>query len=120
MPNLTIFNLQNPIFMKISTPLCCLLLLSILYSCREYPQRPEAAAATEQDSLQNGLNPENFETEINGRKTRHLSIANENGITASFTNYGQRLVSLYVPDKSGKLEDIVLGFPDLEGYRNSE
>lgn len=106
--------------MKISTPLCCLLLLSILYSCREYPQRPEAAAATEQDSLQNGLNPENFETEINGRKTRLLSIANENGITASFTNYGQRLVSLYVPDKMGKLEDIVLGFPDLEGYRKSE
>ena len=46
-------------------------------------------------------------------------IKNKNGLNASFTNYGQRLVALNVPDKNGKFEDIVLGFESLEKYRNA-
>ena len=32
------------------------------------------------------------------------------------TNYGGRIVSLKVPDKSGAMGDVVLGFDSLEGY----
>ena len=38
----------------------------------------------------------------------------------TFTNYGQRLVSLLVPDKNGKLDDIVLGFSTLDEYMNAK
>lgn len=37
-------------------------------------------------------------------------------ITASVTDLGATLVSLTVPDKSGKLADVVLGYDDASGY----
>ena len=45
-----------------------------------------------------------------------FTITNSNNITAKITNFGAILVSLFVPDKNGKLEDIVLGFDNLENY----
>ena len=39
------------------------------------------------------------------------------GLTAAVTDYGATLVKLMVPDKNGKLEDVVLGFDDVNGYR---
>ncbi|WP_116465787.1 aldose epimerase family protein [Flagellimonas flava] len=59
---------------------------------------------------------ENFKTEIEGDSVKLYTLRNGKGIEAYFTNFGQRLVSLYVPDKNGKLEDIVLGFNSLEEY----
>ncbi len=39
---------------------------------------------------------------------------------AIFTNYGQRLISLYVPDSKGKLDDVVLGFKSLDAYQTAK
>ena len=40
-----------------------------------------------------------------------------NGVmTAQITDFGATLVSLFVPDKSGNTDDIVLGFGDVSGY----
>ncbi len=61
----------------------------------------------------------NFETEIEGKKVGLYTLKNKNGIEATFTNYGQRLISLYVPDKNGNFDDIVLGFPSLHQYRTA-
>ena len=44
------------------------------------------------------------------------TLTNENGMTASITNYGAALVKLNVPDKEGKLRDVVLGYDDVTGY----
>ncbi len=38
----------------------------------------------------------------------------------SVTNFGARIVSLFVPDKQGKLDDIVLGFDSLTDYLNHD
>jgi len=35
---------------------------------------------------------------------------------AEITNYGVIVVSLSVPDRNGKYDDIVLGFETLDGY----
>src|SRR5579864_962810 len=43
------------------------------------------------------------------------TLTNSNGVTATITNYGGRVVSLKVPDKKGTLGDIVLGFDSLDG-----
>lgn len=45
-----------------------------------------------------------------------FTLRNSNGIEASITNYGGRLVTLKVPDRAGLAEDIVLGFDTLDGY----
>ena len=41
-------------------------------------------------------------------------------ISASVTNYGASLVSVLVPDRDGKLADVVLGYDDANGYRTGD
>ncbi|GAV76934.1 Aldose_epim domain-containing protein [Cephalotus follicularis] len=38
--------------------------------------------------------------------------------SVKFTNYGATMLSLVLPDKNGKLDDVVLGFESIEGYMN--
>lgn len=47
------------------------------------------------------------------------TVTNSNGTIAKFTNYGAILISLFVPDKEGRLVDVVLGYDNLEGYLNN-
>jgi aldose 1-epimerase len=47
------------------------------------------------------------------------TLTNVNGVEAKITNYGGLLISLKVPDRQGKLGDIVLGYDHLEGYLKS-
>src|SRR5690606_26819917 len=59
-----------------------------------------------------------FEQDINGKSTKLFVLQNEN-IKAAITNYGGRLVSLWVPDKNGKMTDVVVGFEGVQDYINS-
>jgi len=61
----------------------------------------------------------NFEDTVDGKQTDLYVLKNHNGMTAAITNYGGRLVSLLVPDKNGKLTDVVVGFNSLEDYAKS-
>jgi aldose 1-epimerase len=98
-----------------------LILASI--SCRENPKKDSAESEAMQvktDTTVSGLATRDFTDTINGIPVKLYVLKNKNGIEASFTNYGQRLVSLMVPDKNGNLEDIVLGFPTLGDYRQGK
>lgn len=41
-------------------------------------------------------------------------------LTATLTDFGACLVSLWVPDKDGNLADVVLGYDDVTGYVNGQ
>ncbi len=43
-------------------------------------------------------------------------LTNKSGAQASITNYGGTVVSLKMPDRNGKLADVVLGYDTVEGY----
>ena len=43
-------------------------------------------------------------------------IQNRNGAKVSITEYGATIVAIEVPDRSGKLADVVLGYNSLQGY----
>lgn len=45
-----------------------------------------------------------------------ITLKNKNGLVAQFTNYGARWVSMWTPDREGKLSDIILGFDTIDGY----
>lgn len=51
------------------------------------------------------------------RADRHI-ITNAAGMRAHVLTYGASLHALEVPDASGRLRDVAMGFEDLEGYRN--
>lgn len=45
-----------------------------------------------------------------------FTLRNKAGMEAKITNYGGTLMSLKVPDRAGKLDDVVLGFDTPEEY----
>lgn len=59
----------------------------------------------------------NFEGLIDGKVTRMFTMENSNGMIVNLTNYGAKIVSVYVPDRDGNLADVVLGFNSLEEYQ---
>ncbi|MDP2036735.1 MAG: aldose epimerase family protein [Ignavibacteria bacterium] len=56
----------------------------------------------------------------NGEEVFLYTLTNKNGLKAEITNYGAAVVSLIVPNKNGKFEDIVLGYDDAAGYEKGE
>ena len=53
---------------------------------------------------------------VDGQSVDLYTLRNVDGMEAKITNYGGILVSLKVPDKNHKFDDVVLGFNDLESY----
>jgi aldose 1-epimerase len=51
-----------------------------------------------------------------GQSVDLYTLRNAHGVEARITNYGGILVSLKVPDRNGKFDDVVLGFNDLDTY----
>ena len=47
-------------------------------------------------------------------------LTNKNGAEVSITNYGGAVVSLKVPDRNGKMADVVLGYDNVDGYVNDK
>jgi aldose 1-epimerase len=69
------------------------------------------AAGTERDSVKK----ESF-GKAEGRSVDLYTLTNRNGAEAMITTYGATLVSLRVPDRNGKVDDVVLGFDNIDGY----
>lgn len=46
------------------------------------------------------------------------TLKNANGVEMDVITYGGRIISLKVPDKNGKIENVVLGYNSLEDYLN--
>jgi aldose 1-epimerase len=53
---------------------------------------------------------------VDGQSIAIYTLTNRSGAEARITTYGGIVVSLKVPDRKGKLEDIVLGFDSLDEY----
>jgi len=54
---------------------------------------------------------------VDGQAVQLYTLRNSSGAEASIINYGGIVVSLLVPDRSGKLVDVVEGCDNLESYR---
>ncbi len=64
------------------------------------------------------LPAENFQSEVDGKKTDLYTITNGD-ITMQVTNFGARVVSLWAPDREGNMADIVLGYENIDRYVNN-
>ena len=65
-----------------------------------------------------GLDKTKFQTVVNGDSTDLFVLKNKAGMEVSITNFGGRIVSIMVPDKTGKMLDVVLGFDSISDYIN--
>ena len=70
--------------------------------------------------LQAEANPkmqkQSFGKTEDGQQTYLYLLTNKNGMEAAITNYGGTVVTLKVPDRKGKVDDVVLGYDKLEDY----
>ena len=51
-----------------------------------------------------------------GTAIESYTVYNSQGASAKLITYGATLTELHMPDKNGKMGDIVLGFDDIQGY----
>jgi len=65
--------------------------------------------------MEASVKAEEYGTLPDGEKI-HLFTLQNGIITAKISNYGGTIVELWVPDRTGKLDDIVLGCESLEAY----
>lgn len=72
------------------------------------------------NETKSGLIPANFSGKVDGKDVQMYVLTNNKGSEATVINYGGKIVSLSVPDKNGKLTDVVLGHNNLTEYLNSE
>lgn len=98
-----------------------LLPVCIALSACNQPANKTSTISTMTDSASHPILPPSsgFEKTIDGKQTHLYTLKNKNGVIATLTNYGAHLVSLAMPDKTGKLTDVVVGFDDIDGYKNS-
>lgn len=61
-----------------------------------------------------GLNPKDFQTEIDGKKTDLYILKNQNGYEVAVTNYGGSLVAIMVPDKDGQVANVIQGHDNIQ------
>jgi aldose 1-epimerase len=66
------------------------------------------------------LDAKAFSTVVDGKNVALYTLKNENGMTMQVTNFGGRVVSLWVPGKNGKFDDVVLGHTGIEQYIHPE
>jgi len=63
-----------------------------------------------------GVSSRPFGAAADGKKVELFTLTNARGHAMRVTNYGGIITGLDVPDRDGKVADVVLGFDTLDGY----
>ena len=66
-----------------------------------------------------GLKREDFQSTIQGKQTDLYTLVNKCGNEVCITNYGGALVAIMVPDKNGKIANVIQGHDNIQDVVNS-
>ncbi|MBE7175534.1 MAG: galactose mutarotase [Mucilaginibacter polytrichastri] len=94
-------------------------LLLLANACTSSETKQNSSEMTA-DSSQTQTDTAAFDSTIDGKKTALYLLKNKNGVTAAITNFGGKVEALNVPDKAGKMTDVVLGFNNIHDVVNSK
>ena len=62
------------------------------------------------------INEDAFKGMHNGKPTALYTLKNRNGMVVQITNFGAKIVSIFVPGRDGSFEDVVLGYESIDEY----
>lgn len=92
-------------------------LACLFISCtRNKPNQQEVERKAENKNL---IGRESFGMDQQGRAVHQYTMRNSSGMEVKVINYGGIITQLIVPDKDGKMEDVVLGYDSLQPYLQS-
>lgn len=93
------------------------ILVTSIFSCKQ-EKKVTTNVLKGYPIMKSSISAKKFDGVVKGDSVKLYVLSNNNGLEATFTNYGQRLVSLMVPDKEGDFKDVVLGFSSIDDYTN--
>ncbi len=65
-----------------------------------------------------GVKKDSFGKLQDGREAHLYTLTNKSGMQVAISDFGGTVVSIKVPDRDGKMGDVVLGYDSVEGYEN--
>jgi aldose 1-epimerase len=68
------------------------------------------------DERKGSMESQLFGKTKDGTAVEQYTLKNSRGMTAKIITYGGIITELHVPDRGGKLDDVVLGFDNLDAY----
>ena len=95
-------------FTKATTAICAVVLLLAAAACQTTWSKGSASKSIRRSS---------FGKSKEGKSVSLYTLKNLHGLVAKITNYGATLVEMHVPDKNGKMADVVCGFDYVSGYQ---
>ena len=93
--------------------------VSLSFACLGVWLTPENASglqAPKGEKMRASVEKKAFGQTPDSRAVDEFVLTNANGLKAKVITYGAILTELDVPDRDGKLGDVVLGYDDLKGY----
>ena len=72
-----------------------------------------------ENKLISGLKREDFQAMVQGKETDLYTLTNAQGMEVSITNYGGSLVSIMVPDREGKMANVIQGHDCIQDCLSS-
>ena len=69
--------------------------------------------------LISGLKREDFQAVVQGKQTDLYTLKNSDGMEVCITNYGGALVAIMVPDKEGKMANVIQGHDNIKSLMES-
>src|SRR5690606_38208075 len=57
---------------------------------------------------------------VEGEAVKAFTVSNSNGMEATFLEWGCAIQEIRVPDRAGKVENVVLGYETLDEYVNDQ
>src|SRR5690625_2365739 len=103
------------------SPIIILFILCLGVSCSNNTEKNQMREKTISISTIRALShleEKNFQSQIEGENTDLYWIYNDS-MAVAITNYGGRIVGLWVPDQNGDWTDVVVGMGSVEDYINS-
>ena len=68
------------------------------------------------ETIAAGLDPKKFQQQVDGVNVDLFVLRNQQGMEVCITNFGARIVSMWVPDREGHFRDVVLAFDNLDQF----
>ncbi|MDR2912901.1 MAG: galactose mutarotase [Alistipes sp.] len=70
----------------------------------------------QRDGMPELLPASSFETMVDGKAVSLYTLVNDSGTSVQITNFGARIVDLWVESADGTFKDVVMGFEDIASY----
>jgi aldose 1-epimerase len=79
-----------------------------------------SSAEASSSAGKHAIKKESFGKTPDGKPVDVYTLTNSHGLEARIMNFGGIVLSVRVPDRNGKLDDVVLGFDSLEPYLTND